>query len=102
MGPLSLLRTIVASGPSWLLLMGIQQERQLAGQRLKRLGKAYVDGLYPDDDYRREKMALEEKLTHLVVPGVDAARDAGQLLEGLPTLGERPILRSAGSCFLQC
>ena len=44
----------------------VQQDRQLTEQRLKRLkrlGKAYVDGLYPDDDYRREKRALEQKLT---------------------------------------
>ena len=70
----------------------IQQERQLAGQRLKRLGKAYVDGLYPDDDYRREKRALEEKLATLVVPGVDAAKEAGELLERLPSLWEEANL----------
>jgi len=50
------------------------------------LGCYKEDGLYPDDDYRREKRALEEKLANLVVPGVDAAREAGQLLESLPTL----------------
>ena len=70
----------------------IQQERQLAGQRLKRLGKAYVDGLYPDEDYRREKRALEEKLATLVVPGVDAAKEAGELLESLPSLWEEANL----------
>ena len=32
----------------------IQQERPLTGQRLKRIGKIYVDRLYPDDGYRRE------------------------------------------------
>ena len=42
----------------------VQQERQLTGQRLKRLGKAYVDGLYPDDDYRREKRALDREANH--------------------------------------
>ena len=66
----------------------VQQDRQLTEQRLKRLGKAYVDGLYPDDDYRREKRALEEKLTTLVIPGVDAAREAGKLLENLPAMWE--------------
>ena len=70
----------------------IQQERQLAEQRLKRLGKAYVDGLYPDDDYRREKRALEENLATLVVPGVDAAIEAGKLLESLSTLWEEANL----------
>ena len=33
----------------------IDQERRQVDQGLKRLGKAYVDGLYGDEDYRREK-----------------------------------------------
>ncbi len=70
----------------------VQQERQLTEQRLKRLGKVYVDGLYPDDDYRREKRALEEKLSTLVVPGIDSAREAGKLLESLPTLWDQANL----------
>ena len=64
----------------------IHRERQQTEQRLKRLGKAYVDGLYSDDDYRREKRAMEGKLGALVVPGVDAAKEAGKLLEDLPAL----------------
>ena len=64
----------------------VRLERIQAEQRLRRLGKAYVEGLYADDDYRREKRALEEKWSSLLVPGVDAARDAGKLLEYLPTL----------------
>ncbi len=39
------------------------------------MGKAYVDGLYFDDDYRREKRSPEDKL-------------AGMLLENLPALWE--------------
>ncbi len=61
-------------------------ERVQAEQRLRRLGKAYVEDFYADDDYRREKRALEEKWSSLLVPGVDAAREAGKLLEALPTL----------------
>ena len=70
----------------------IQQEREQVSQRLRRLGKAYVDGLYSDDDYRREKRALEERLGSLVVPGVNAAREAGKLLENLPALWEEANL----------
>jgi len=70
----------------------IQQEREQVSQRLRRLGKAYVDGLYFDDDYRRDKRALEERLGSLVVPGVDAAREAGKLLENLPALWEEANL----------
>ena len=64
----------------------VRLERIQAEQRLRRLGKAYVEGLYADDDYRREKQALEEKWCSLLVTGVDAAREAGKLLEDLPTL----------------
>ncbi len=64
----------------------VKQERTQGEQRLRRLGKAYVDGLYSDDDYRREKRGLEEKLSGLVVPEVDATREAGKLLEELPNL----------------
>ncbi len=66
----------------------VKQERTQAEQRLRRLGKAYVDGLYSDEDYRREKRGLEEKLAGLVVPEVDATRQAGKLLEELPNLWE--------------
>ena len=42
--------------------------------------------MYNDDDYHREKRLLEDKLAGLVVPGVDAAQEAGKLLENLPAL----------------
>jgi len=51
-----------------------------------------VDGLYDDDGYRREKRSLEDKLANLVVPGVDAAMEAGKLLEDLPVLWEEADL----------
>ena len=59
---------------------------------MKRLGKAYVDGLYSDEDYRREKRTPEDKLATQVVPGVDAAMEAGKLLEHLPDLREKANL----------
>ena len=36
----------------------VRHERTQTEQRLKRLGRAYVDGLYDDDGYRREKHSL--------------------------------------------
>ena len=66
----------------------IGQERVQTEHRLKRLGKAYVDGLYSDDDYRREKRSLEELLSGLVIPDVDSAKEAGELIEDLPALWE--------------
>ena len=50
----------------------IGQEPFKTEQRLKRLGRAFVDGLYTDDDYRREKRSLEESLAAMVVLGVDS------------------------------
>ena len=67
-------------------VQGIGQERLQAEQRLKRLGRAYVDGLYSDDDYKREKHSLEDSIAGLVVPGVDTAKEAGEPLEALPSL----------------
>jgi len=58
----------------------VRNERTQTEQRLKRLGRAYVDGLYDDEGYRREKRSLEDKLVNLVVPGVDAAMEDGKLL----------------------
>ncbi len=55
-------------------------------QRLKRLAKTFVDGLYSEDDYRKEKRLLEDRLAGLIVPAVDAAHEAGKLLENLPQL----------------
>ncbi len=78
----------------------IQQERQQTRQRLKRLGKAYVDGLYPDNDYRREKRALEEKMSTLVIPGIDSAKEAGNLLESLPDLWDHANLGERRSLLL--
>jgi|GEM_PF-278643 len=79
----------------------VAEERRQTEQRLKRLGQVYLDGLLEQDDYRRQKRQLEERLHSLVVPGVNAVQEAGKLLESLPqlwaeaTLGEkRQILLS--------
>ena len=51
-----------------------------------------MDGLYDDEGYRGEKRSLEDKLANLVVPGVDAAMEAGNLLENLPVLWQEADL----------
>ena len=51
-----------------------------------------MDGLYDDEGYRREKRSLEDKLANLVMPGVDAAMEAGNLLENLPVLWQEADL----------
>ena len=64
----------------------IREKRQKAQERLRRLGRAYVDGLYDDVEYRRQKRTLEMALESLVVPEADAADEAGRLIERLPEL----------------
>ena len=71
---------------------GADQERKALNQRLKRLGQVYLDGLLEPDDYRRQKRDLEEKIASLVVPGVDATKEAVELLENLPALWNEATL----------
>lgn len=55
------LRKVVLLMP--LIISPLQKDRQTE-QRLKRLGKAYVDGLYSDEDYRREKQTVGGQAGH--------------------------------------
>jgi hypothetical protein len=64
----------------------IKELRQQTSERLRRLGRAYVDGLYSDVDYHRLKRTLEMDLESLVIPPADAAAEAGRLIENLPEL----------------
>ncbi len=45
-----------------------------------------VDGVYDDEEYRRQKRKLEMELESLVAPEADAASEAGRLIERLPEL----------------
>jgi hypothetical protein len=84
-------------GPRWeeevLSIIAVEDEmekvkdrRQRVQERLRRLGRAYVDGVYDDDEYRRQKRTLELELESLVLPEADAASEAGRLIERLPDL----------------
>ena len=66
----------------------VSEECAQVEQRLRRLAQVCLDGLKEDQEYRREKRLLEDKLEGLLVPGVDAAKEAGKLLEDLPQLWE--------------
>ena len=70
----------------------VQDERDLTQQRLKRLGQVYLDGLVQIEEYRRQRRILKDKLSTLIVPGVDAAMEAGKLLEDLPKLWQEADL----------
>ena len=64
----------------------VKTQRQQLNERLRRLGRAYVDGLVPDEEYKRQKQLIEMELESLVVPQANAAEEAGALICDLPGL----------------
>ena len=70
----------------------ITSERRQAQDRLKRLGRAYVDGLIAERAYEAERKQLEMRLASHVIPEVDVAVEAGALLEQIHELWrEAPV-----------
>ncbi len=59
---------------------------------MRRLREVYLEGDLPRDQYGERKRSLEVQLASLVIPDVDAAREAGKLLEQLPALWEEADL----------
>ena len=70
----------------------VGEEKKKVQQRLHRLSQVCVDGHIPEDEYRRQKKQLEEKLLSLVVPDADATVTAGKLLENWPGLWKKADL----------
>ncbi len=71
----------------------INRERKKVETRLKKLGQVYLDDDNMDlEDYKGRKKRLEDQLSSLQVPGLDAVQEAGKLLEDLPKLWERANL----------
>ena len=64
----------------------VNRQRQVVLEKLRRVVKAYVDGLFPDEEYHRQKRLLEMELESLVVPEADATEEAGKLIRDLPGL----------------
>ncbi len=64
----------------------VKKERLEVQEKLRRMTKVYVDGLFPDEEYHRQKRLLEMELESLVVPQASAAEEAGKLLRELPKL----------------
>ena len=64
----------------------VREKRQAAQEKLRRMAKAYMDGLFPDEEYHRQKKLLEMELESLVVPQANAAEEAGKLIMNLPKL----------------
>lgn len=64
----------------------ILSERRQTEERLKRLGRAYVDGLISERAYEAQRRQLRERLSMLIMPEVDVAVEAGALLEQIQEL----------------
>jgi site-specific DNA recombinase len=72
-------------GPKWLEetlsiislkdeVVRVKEERGKAEEKLRRMAKVYVDGLFPDEEYPRQKRLLEMELESLVVPQANAQK----------------------------
>ncbi len=79
----------------------IAKERKKTDRELKRVGQTYADGTMAEKEYRRRVKQLKVQLATLVAPALDAATEAGKLLEDLPSLwgqaelGQRRLLLTA-------
>ena len=84
-------------GPQWLeevlaiislkdKVEHVRKKRQAIQEKLRRMGKAYVNGVFPDEEYHRQKKLLEMELESLIIPQANAAEEAGKLILDLPRL----------------
>jgi site-specific DNA recombinase len=90
-------------GPKWLeevlAIVSLQdevhrvkEERLRVEEKLRRMARAYMDNLFPDEEYHRQKRLLEMELESLAVPQANAAEEAGKLIKDLPKLWEEANL----------
>jgi len=70
----------------------VERERKRVQERMRRLREVYLEGDLPREQYTDRKRILDNQLASLVIPDVDAAKEAGKLLEQLPTLWEEADL----------
>ena len=62
------------------------------------MAKAFVDGLFDDGEYRRQKEQIEFELASLVVPEADITEEAGKPLQDLPRLWAGATQEERRSC----
>ena len=67
---------------------------------MRRLGKAFVDGLVEEEDYKVQKKMIQDQLDGLVIPEAEAAFIAGQKMEDLGTVWEVASLEDKHSLLL--
>lgn len=64
----------------------VKKEREAVQGKLRRMAKAYIDGVFPEEEYNRQKRLLGMELESLVVPRASAAEEAGKLIMNLRQL----------------
>jgi hypothetical protein len=64
----------------------IKKRRIEVQEKLKRVGRIYVDKLISDEEYNHQLRMLNGEMESLVVPGMNAAAEAGKLIIHLPEL----------------
>jgi len=69
----------------------LKQRKQIV-EKLRRLGKAYVDGILNDGEYTVQRKLLQNNLESLVEPDTDATINAGELLETMGIIWEKATL----------
>ena len=83
----------------------VESERHNLEQKLRRLAKAYVDGLVEEDEYEFQQRVAKSQLDGLIVPEERSTLQAGHLLENLPLLWGKANLEERHrilSGFLEC
>jgi DNA invertase Pin-like site-specific DNA recombinase len=70
----------------------ILKQRNQLKDRLRRVAKAYMDGVIDDGEYNVQRKLLQDAIDSLVIPEADAALNAGEFLESLGLLWEKATL----------
>ena len=74
----------------------VKKEREEVQNKLNRMVRAFIDGLFPEAEYHRQKKLLEMELESLVVPQANVAEEAGKLIMDLPRLWHSTNLDEQG------
>ncbi len=70
----------------------IVRQRKAIEEKLRRLGRAYVDGLVSDGEYGVQRTLLNDALNSLVEPEHGATMTAGEILENLGYVWDKATL----------
>ncbi len=78
----------------------VKKQRLDIQAKLKRMAKAYIDNLFDENEYNRQKKLMELELESLRVPEASAAEEAGNLIKELPRLWKEANLEERRKLLL--